>query len=311
MRPHSPHVLIIGSAMIDLVNTMARAPHAGETLVGTGFRQTFGGKGANQAVMAALCGARVTFVGRVGDDAFGANWPDHLQEFGIDTAHLRPTVAAASGIASVWVEASGENRIVLAPGANTRLTRDDIDEAIGAVGAIDTIVAQLETPEKATLRAFWHAHDAGIRTILNPAPVTETPEALFALTDWLVPNENELRALAAFKGISADDDLALLVAYGTAIGKRIVVTLGARGAAYFFAREMSEPLVVPAPAVQAIDTTGAGDAFIGTFAVSLSRGDDVAAAMRRAVAAASFSVTQRGTTESYPRGELLTKLMND
>lgn len=305
----APHILVVGSANIDLVNRVDRIPRAGETLTGLGFAQSFGGKGANQAAMAALAGARVTLVARIGDDAFGERWGPYLAGFGIDTSHVTVTENCASGTASIWVEATGENRIVLAPGANARLSADDVSRALGASARPDIILAQLETPQEATERAFWHARDSLVTTILNPAPAAPINDTLIALTDFLVPNESELRALAMLKGITADNDIALVTAYGKATKARLVVTLGERGAAYFSPRDMSEPVVIAAPNVDVVDTTGAGDAFVGAFAVMIARGEDAARAIGRAVAVASHSVTRRGTTDSYPRGEALAAIL--
>jgi ribokinase len=289
-----PHVVVVGSTMMDLVAFTERVPAAGETIVGDAFSTGFGGKGANQAVMARLLGARVSMVACVGDDANGRLVRDELARRGVDVTGVQVRSDAASGVAMIWVEPDGTNRIVILPGANA-LVDARAAASIAGADAAAVVVGQLEAALDATLEAFAAARRVGATTILNPAPVAPLPPALLAVTDWLVPNEVEFALLSG--GGDADDDAAL-AAFAAATATRLVVTLGDRGAALVGA----DGTVVRHPArdVDAVDTTGAGDAFVGAFATALASGQDEERAVAVALALASDTVRRPGAQASYP-----------
>jgi ribokinase len=268
-------------------------PDAGETLIGTDFRMGFGGKGANQGVMAARLGGRVSMVGALGDDVYADMTFENLERQRIDATNVR-RVAGSSGVAPIWVEAGGQNRIIVVPGANDRVDPDAAADAVRSMAGVRAVIGQLEIPQRVTLAAFRAARDLGAATILNPAPAASLDPALLAVSDWLIPNETEL-GLIAGERIDLDDDAALL-RYAGSIAPRLLVTLGERGAAV-----VRDDLVdrIPADRVTPVDTTGAGDAFVGAFAFGLAAGLGDVVAVRLGIASASDSVTRHGTQSSY------------
>lgn len=288
-----PHVAVVGSCNIDLVTYAPRIPGPGETILGDRFAMGYGGKGANQAVMAARLGATVSMIGALGDDPYAEMTLRNFAEEGIDTARIQ-RVAGSSGVAPIWVEPDGTNRIIVVAGANGLVDGRTAAAAISGLGSLDVVVAQLEIPQGATLDAFRAGRDRGAATILNPAPAAALADALLSLTDWLIPNQHELEALPGQPAV--DDDEALADAARLVRGG-LVVTLGARGAAVVVAGEV---IRLPAPTVQAIDTTGAGDAFVGAFAVGLAAGLGPLEAARIGIACASDSVQRPGTQASFP-----------
>lgn len=287
-----PHIAVVGSTMMDLFTYVDRAPEAGETVVGQRFVSGFGGKGANQAVMARSFGADVSLIACVGDDAYGTQILDHLTHLGIDVSAVR-RVPGSSGIAPIWVESDGTNRIIIVPGANLHLAADVAASAIDALEVVDIVIGQLEVPQAATAAGFRAARERGAATILNPAPFAALDPQLLEVCDWLVPNEHEL---AAIVGSGATDDDALLRAAAT-IGTSLLVTLGAAGVAYVDGDHVRRS---PAPKVAARDTTGAGDAFIGAFAYGLAAGRDAQQSIDLGLRTASDSVTRHGTQSSFP-----------
>jgi ribokinase len=292
MPPSPPSIVVVGSANIDLVAYLDRTPGPGETVLGRTFNQRFGGKGANQAVMAARLGASVAFVGAVGDDAYAGQTIANFEAEGIDVGGLA-RVPGPSGLASIWVEPDGTNRIVVIAGANGLVSAAVAAGGIEAVDAVDVVIGQLEIPQAATAAAFRAAKAHGAMTILNPAPAAALDAELLTAADWLVPNEIELEQLAG-GAISSDDDL---LRYAGAAGRGLVVTLGAAGAAVVTADGVVR---VPAPEVVAVDTVGAGDAFVGAFAAGLGLGLEPVEAVRLGIACASDSVTRPGAQASYP-----------
>ena len=288
-----PHVAIVGSCNIDLVAYTPRMPGPGETILGDRFVMGFGGKGANQAVMAARLGASVSMIGALGDDLYADMTVHNFTEQGVDAGRIarRP---GSSGVAPIWVTPDGTNRIVVVPGANGLVTAEAAAAAIRDLPAVDVVVAQLEIPQAASLGAFRAARNRGATTILNPAPAATLDEELIAATDWLIPNEHELAALPG--GPTADDDDAL-VKVARLLHGGLIVTLGATGAAVVTGGAVTR---LPAPAVQAIDTTGAGDAFAGAFAVGLATGLTPLDAARLGIQCASDSVQRPGTQASFP-----------
>lgn len=299
-----PRIAVVGSTMIDLIAYTSRVPDAGETIQGDGFQLGFGGKGANQAVMARRLGADVSIVNSLGDDVFGDMTVRNFEALGIDTTHLA-RVPGSSGVAPIWVEPDGTNRIVCVAGANDAMVADDAVAAIQALAPLDAVVGQFEIPQPVTAAAFAAARSLGIVTILNPAPAAATDPALLAVSDWVIPNEIEFAGLA---GASTDATDTEITAFARATGSRIVVTLGSRGAALLGTDGVVHR--IPALPVQAVDTTGAGDAFVGAFAYGLASGLDERGAVTLGVRCASDSVLRPGTQRSFPTPERARSLLD-
>ncbi|MFF0724500.1 ribokinase [Streptomyces sp. NPDC004134] len=281
---------VFGSVNMDLVAYAATAPLRGETVSGREFRTVPGGKGANQAVAAARAGGAVTMIGAVGADAFGGELRAALDGAGVDTAGLR-TAPGASGTAHIVVDDDGGNSIVVVPGANgtvTGLAPGD-DERIAAAG---TLLLQLELPIDGVVAAAEAARGHGVRTVLTPAPARPLPGRLLAATDLLVPNEHEAAALT---GRSDPHQAAAALLEQV---PEVVVTLGGAGSLY--AARGQEPVVVPALAVRAVDTTAAGDTFVGALCVAYAEGRPMPAALAWAAAAAALAVQRPGASSSMP-----------
>lgn len=293
----TPRIVVVGSSNTDLVVSSPRIPAPGETIIGGEFSVAPGGKGANQAVAAARLGGDVSFVGCVGRDEFGDAAIAGLRADGIDIGNVRRVDGARAGVALIVVADDGENAIVVAPGSNSLLTGDDIDAASEAIRNADVLVVQLEVPLDAVRRALEIAHEAGVATLLNPAPAQELDRGLLQHVDWITPNETEAAQLAgldiASEGVRLDAADAL-----RRLGVRnVVITCGSDGALY--SAEGSSVVVAAIP-VDPIDTVGAGDVFSGALAVALGESQDVAEALRFANAAAAISVTRRGAQPSVP-----------
>ncbi len=284
-------IVVIGSVNTDLVTFTDRCPDAGETLAARDFAVLPGGKGANQAVAAARLGGRVEMVGRVGDDGFGRDRLAGLEEAGVGTGHVRVTAGTPSGVATILVEASGENRILIVAGANGRVVPDDIAPALLQDAAL--IVLQLEIPIETVYAVIA---TATVPVLLNPAPAVALDMQRLRGLAYLIPNQAELALLTGLPTQRMDDVVVAcrrLVRHG--IGA-VIATLGRDGAILVTRERVAH---VEAPAVTPIDTTGAGDAFIGCFAQTLVESGDVDAALARAVRYASHSVTRRGAQASY------------
>jgi ribokinase len=293
-------IAVFGSTNMDLVAYVAEPPGRGETVTGREFRTVPGGKGANQAVAAARAGADVVFIGAVGDDDFGPRLRATLAEAGADVSRLR-TVPGASGIAHIVVGDDGANSIIVVPGANAAATAPGPEDVAGCAA----LLLQLELPMAAVTAAARAAREAGVPVVLTPAPVQDLPDELLAAVDLLVPNEHEA---AKITGV-ADPERAL-----AALLERVpeaIITLGERGALYgardplrgdlaLDQRSASTTVGVDAPVVRAVDTTAAGDTFVGALAVARAEGRDPAEALRFAVAAAALSVQREGASTSMP-----------
>lgn len=299
-------VVVVGSSMVDLIAYMPRAPRAGETVPGDDFQVGTGGKGANQAVMAARLGARVVFAGRVGSDAYAGMTREALASEGIDLTHLLE-VPGPSGLAPIWVEADGTNRIVVIPGANAALDPASARRAVEEPEDVGVVLAQLETPQDATAAAFAAARERGVTTVLNPAPWHSLDEQVLDLCDWLVPNEHEFAELARELGL--DDDgasPAAVTAVAARLGKHLAVTRGERDVVVV---EGGDLATVPVEVAPVVDTTGAGDAFVGAFAHALAEGLAPVAAARLASRCATASVGRPGTQSSFPTREEAARLV--
>jgi ribokinase len=290
----APTIVVVGSTNIDLITYAARAPEAGETLVADRFQMGFGGKGANQAVMASLLGAQVAMVNNLGDDSYGDMTMENFASFGIDTSHVQ-RVPGSSGVAPIWVEADGTNRILIVPGANATMTPQQAALAVADVPQPDVVIGQFEIPQAVTAAGFAAGRERGAITILNPAPAAPISAELLAVADWIIPNEIEFAMLF---GVEPSDDSIRSI--GADSGTRVVVTLGEAGVALL--ATSGEIVRLPAPQVTAVDTTGAGDAFVGGFAYGIASGWDPERAARLGVAVAGDSVTREGTQTSFPSG---------
>lgn len=295
-----PAIWVVGSTMVDMIAFAARIPAAGETVVGERFDLGCGGKGANQAVMAARLGAAVTVVNAVGSDPFGRMSIANLRREGIDVRHVATIEGESSGLAPIWVEPDGTNRIIVIPGANRRMDPGVAAAAVVGARRVDVVIGQLEIPQEATLAAFRAARNRGALTVLNPAPIARLVAGLHEVTDWMVLNETEVKSLADDLAVPIGDltDAHGLAALRARLGTGLVVTLGAEGATAI--THAGEYVRVQAPTIAAVDTTGAGDAFVGGFAYALARGARPDVAVRVGCALATDSVRRPGTQKSFP-----------
>jgi ribokinase len=296
--PSPPRIAVIGSANTDLTTFTDVFPRPGETLFGKDFAMGFGGKGANQAVAARLCGAQVLMVAKVGGDLFGRATIDNFNSFGIDTTHVQIVADAPTGAAPIFVEPNGQNRIIVVKGANDRLTPADVDAAAADLRGVDAIILQFEIPLETVYHSirFARAHD--IRCIVNPAPAM--PAELSSLTgaDLFIPNESEAESITGRPARSEAEAAACAAALLGSGFRRVVVTLGARGS---LVADAAGHRHVPAFPVTAVDTSGAGDALIGSLAVFLAEGLPEQEALSRANLYAALSTTRVGTQKSFPR----------
>jgi ribokinase len=292
-----PHICVVGSSNIDLVSRVPRLPRLGETLAGHSFHVGYGGKGANQAVMAARLGARVTMVTRVGRDVFGEGTLQNYRAQGIDTRFVFVDETRFSGVAPIFVADNAQNFIVIVPGANLGLSPEDVRAAGDVIRGADLVVCQLEVPMETTLEAFRMARAAGVRTILNPAPAVPLPAEQLDLTDICAPNETETELLTELPVRTpgeAETAARELLARGPQL---VILTLGERGV--MLVDSQGAEHIPPVP-VEAVDPTGAGDAFIGALATFLGEGQSLREAVRQANAVAALSVTRIGTQTSFP-----------
>jgi ribokinase len=287
----APVIAVVGSAMMDLTAYADVLPEPGQTLAGQLFTTGFGGKGANQAVMAAHCGAQVHFIGKLGEDVFGAAIAENFVKVGINSEFVEMS-STPNGVAHIWVDGNGENRIIIIPGANHEIEIAKAVQAVNSINNLAIVVAQCEIKQEVTLAAFNAAKVRGCTTILNPAPYQEISAELLSLCDWIIPNETEFREL--YGEFPTSDE----VLKSFRPGKSSIVTLGSKGAVYISPEGHLHH--APAPQVTAVDSTGAGDAFVGSFAYGLASGKAPIEAMKFGIAIASLSVTRKGAQSSYP-----------
>ncbi len=303
-----PHICVVGSANIDLTFCTPRLLQPGETLASHAFHRGYGGKGANQAVMAARLGARVSLVGRVGDDVFGEQTLTHYRTRGIDTTHLRIAAGHCSGTAAIIVDDAARNAILVVPGANLALSPADVREAASTIQSATVLLTQLEVPVETTWEALRLARAAGVTTILNPAPAVPLPDELLALADLCVPNETEIELLTGLPVGTLEQETAAAHALRQRGPRTVILTLGSRGALVATAGTTE---ILPPPRVTPVDPTGAGDAFIGSLAVFLGEDYALREAVRRANAAAALSVTRPGAQTSFPEREEVVALCKE
>ncbi len=292
----TPRIAVIGSANIDLVTFTDRFPKPGETIFGQKFDLGFGGKGANQAVAAKLCGADVFMMARVGSDLFGPATIENFKKLGIDTAHVRQVEGASSGVAPIFVEPNGQNRIFVVKGANDLLKAADVDAAADMLKTVDCMVMQFEIPIETVYYCVSFAKKHGIRCIVNPAPASPVEMSALAGLDYFVPNESEAETITGMPVRTVEDAKQCAAKFLSGGVERVILTLGANGS-LLASREGMEH--IPAFSVKSIDSTGAGDAFIGSFAVFLGEGLPERDAVRRANLYAGLSTTGVGTQKSF------------
>ncbi len=292
-------IAVLASFNMDLVMRTERRPEPGETLQGE-FRTYLGGKGFNQAIAARRLGATVEVVGRVGADEFGRRFLTALDDEGIDRAGVIVDQEHGTGIASIVVDADGENAIIQAPGANRAVTPGQLRARQWLCDDAAVAMLQLETAMDAATEFARRGREAGARTLLNPAPAAPVPAELLQLTDVLVPNEIEARTLTGMAGEGVDGALAMATALRGQGPRRVVITLGALGAV---AVENGLRVHVPAPQVTVVDTVGAGDAFCAALAVRLGERASLEGATRFACAAGAIACTRAGAEPSMPRRE--------
>lgn len=291
-----PRIAVVGSANIDLTTFADQFPKPGETIFGQKFDLGFGGKGANQAVAAKLCGAEVSMVACVGDDLFGPATIKNFQNLGIDSSHVRQAKGVSSGVAPIFVEPSGQNRIIVVKGANDALTPADVDAAADILEAADCIVLQFEIPLETVYHTIHFARKHKIRCILNPAPAQSIDLKAISELDYLIPNESEAETIGGMPVRGLEDAKVCAEKFLASGIRRVIITLGANGSLLVGPEGLEH---VPAFSMNSIDSTGAGDAFIGSFAVFLAEGFPEREAVRRANLYAGLSTTSVGTQKSF------------
>ncbi len=300
-------IAVIGSLNMDLVVRAPRIPKPGETIIGTDdLNMIPGGKGANQAYCSAILGAEVAMIGRVGDDTFGEQLVNNLKKVGVDTQYIKRDADASTGIAMIVVEESGQNSIVVSPGANGRVDLSDISQAEAVILSSNLILLQLEIPIPAVIEASQLAKKHGIKVILNPAPAQKLPDELLSLIDILITNETEAAMLTECN-VDTDNGIKQAASKLNQSGqKTIVMTRGSRGATL-----IAENKIVHFPAfpIKAVDTTGAGDAFVGSFAVAFAEGKSITDSIKFGNAAGASASTKSGAQPSMPDRDDLNKIL--
>ena len=286
----SSKICVIGSSNIDQIAYTQNIPADGETLFGDSFQMGFGGKGANQAVMAGLLGADVYMITCLGDDVYKEMTINNYEANNVNTDHIQ-LVKGASGVAPIWVDATGQNRIIVIPGANNEIDAQKAISSIEEIGDISVLVGQCEIPMEVNHEVFQYAKSNAVTTIFNPAPAKKLEGEFLEHISWLIPNENEFELIS---GMEPNDDNFLK--FNEEIPCNLIVTLGEKGAVLV---DENKTHYFDAPSVNAIDTTGAGDSFIGTFAYELSESNSPESCIKKAVEKASQSVTKKGTQSSY------------
>ena len=286
----SSKICVIGSSNIDQIAYTKNIPADGETLFGDSFQMGFGGKGANQAVMAGLLGADVYMITCLGDDVYKEMTINNYEANNVNTDHIQ-LVKGASGVAPIWVDATGQNRIIVIPGANNEIDAQKAISSIEEIGDISVLVGQCEIPMEVNHEVFQYAKSNSVATIFNPAPAKKLEREFLEHISWLIPNENEFELIS---GMEPNDDNFLK--FNEEIPCNLIVTLGEKGAVLV---DENKTHYFDAPSVNAIDTTGAGDSFIGTFAYELSESNSPESCIKKAVEKASQSVTKKGTQSSY------------
>lgn len=292
-------IVVLGSINMDLVTFCERAPRGGETLLGKEFRQIPGGKGANQAVAMGKLGADVTMLGKVGTEGMGEILLNSMEKDGVKTDRIEKS-SVTTGIAKIIVEESGQNRILVVPGANGDVDNAYVDRNIETVKNSDVLVCQLEIPMESVKYAFSKAKEMGKITVLNPAPAAHLDEEIIKNSDYIIPNETELEIITGIKTDTLEgvkEAAAALLQKGV---KGLLITLGSKGSLYI---DRDKEIMTPAYKVKAVDTTAAGDSFIGGFVKGLSQGMETEQAIELGTKVAAISVTRIGAQTSLPTEE--------
>lgn len=287
-------ICVIGSSNIDQFSYISEFPSSGETLIGDSFETGFGGKGANQAVMAGLLGADVYMISCLGNDIFGDSTINNFIENNVNVDHIQ-RVKVSSGVAPIWVNAKGENKIIVIPGANNKIDANKAKASLQEIENVSYLIGQAEIPMDVNHDVFDYAKQNNIITVFNPAPGKILESAFLKNIDWLIPNENEFQIIS---GLNMTDENIL--EFSKTIPCNLLITCGEQGV---LAVEDDEIIKFKAPKVHAIDTTGAGDAFVGSFVYALSKDLKVNDAINLAIDKASLSVKKRGTQSSYSSSE--------
>ncbi|MFX1311683.1 MAG: ribokinase [Promethearchaeota archaeon] len=305
MSEETDYVLIIGSSNIDLNIYSKRFPDPGETVTGGTFKQFLGGKGANQSVASVRSGTKTVFIGKIGIDTFGDQMISQLSKEGINTEHIIRDPEEMSGVAFILINQDGENMISVAPGANVKLSPQEIRSKKNIIQNAKCIVVQMEIPID-TIKEIFDIASQGVNIkILNPAPLKPIPEKIFEKVDIIIPNRGELfklHSLLGFKVLTKKDKKAVIQASKDIAGlgiKYVITTLGDKGCSIYI-REDNETIDISTPSVQAVDTVGAGDCFIGVLASRLCEGDKIINAVKYASVAASIAITRKGAQASMP-----------
>ena len=291
-----PRIVVVGSANIDLVTYTDRFPKPGETIFGNSFDLGFGGKGANQAVAAKLCGAEVSMVAHVGSDLFGPATIKNFQTLGIDASHVKQIEGVSSGVAPIFVDSAGQNRIFVVKGANDTLKPADVESAADLLKSADCIVLQFEIPVETVYYTVQFAQKNKIRCLLNPAPAQPIDLNAIADLDYFVPNETEAETITGIPVRNVDDAKKCAKQFVASGIRRTIITLGSNGSLLADRDGMQH---IPAFVVKTVDSTGAGDAFIGSFATFLGEGMPEVDAVRQANLYAGLSTTSPGTQKSF------------
>jgi ribokinase len=286
----NPKICIVGSANIDQISYVDTIPSDGETVFGDSYQMGFGGKGANQAVMAGLLGADVYMIACLGTDVYNKMTVDNLNNNNVNTDYIQ-TVNGSSGVAPIWVDKTGQNRIIVIPGANNLIDADIAIDSLSSIGPLDVVVGQFEIPLEVNEKVFEYARNNGVQTVLNPAPAGDISEKLLNNTSWFIPNEVEFEEM-----LGEPFNENALLKHSKDAKPEIIVTLGEKGCA-----EVSDGKVYihQAKKVTAIDTTGAGDAFVGSFSYGLASKMSKQDSIQLALEKATNSVTKKGTQSSY------------
>tara|TARA_B100001250_G_scaffold255249_1_gene219681 strand:- start:1433 stop:2308 length:876 start_codon:yes stop_codon:yes gene_type:complete len=286
-------ICVVGSSNIDQISYVEKIPGDGETVFGSSYQMGFGGKGANQAIMASLLGAETYMITCLGEDVYADMTIENYKKNNINIDYLQ-TVPGSSGVAPIWVDESGQNRIIVISGSNDHIDAEKAIQALSEIEDLKIIIGQFEIPLEVTERVFSFAKENNITTILNPAPAKIPSENLLSLTDWFIPNEVEFATISNMDAFIDEN----LIKYGNSLSGNLIVTLGDKGAATI---DKDSVIKIPAPSVKSVDTTGAGDAFVGAFAYGLASDLTPQDAIKLAIDRASNSVTKPGTQISYSK----------
>ncbi len=299
---------VLGSINVDHVIRVPYFPKAGETLTGYGYQIAYGGKGANQAVAAARVGAKVSFIGAIGDDQIGQTMKQAFEQDGIDTSAICVIPNQATGLAMIQVADSGENSIVISAGANADLSEALVEQHKSHIEQADILLMQLESPLQAVTLATKFAKTAGVKVVLNPAPAQPLPDSLLSHIDIITPNETEAEILTGIK-VTDEQTAAVAANHFHQLGiETVLITLGSKGVYY---SEKGQGEIIPGFRVDAVDTTAAGDTFNGAFVTALLEGKSAKDAIRFAHAAAAISVTRMGAQTAIPRREDVDQFLQD